>query len=105
MGIFGPEYDGVIEAVHYGANGIIEWVRAYERRGAAFSDCVRLPRSALIARLEEGKRFVAGRRIPQMAGTFDVSIPVRMIREAGQTVLVTGYLRSPHDHLEGIPEI
>lgn len=33
-------FDGVIEAVRYSPDGKIEVARAYERRGAAFSDHV-----------------------------------------------------------------
>jgi hypothetical protein len=103
--MFGPKYDGVIEAVHYTPDGQVEWVRAYERRGAAFSDCVILDRAKLIERLKARKRFMVGRRIPQMAATFDTSVPVRLIREKGQEILVTGYIKQNQDYLEGVPII
>ncbi|MDP1779148.1 MAG: hypothetical protein Q8K73_02630, partial [Anaerolineales bacterium] len=45
--------DGVIEAVRY-KNGQITWVRAYERRGATFSDRVLLDRKTLLQRLQKG---------------------------------------------------
>ena len=55
------KFDGVIEAVRY-RGGKIELVRAYERRGATFSDRVLLDRAALLDRLKKGKRFVTGQR-------------------------------------------
>jgi len=45
--------DGVIEAVRY-KNGQIVIVRAYERRGATFSDHVLLERKTLLERLQKG---------------------------------------------------
>ena len=50
------KYDGVIEAVHY-KNGQIVVVRAFERRGAAFSDRVMIGRNELLDRLKDGKTF------------------------------------------------
>ena len=55
------QFDGVIEAVRY-KGGKIDIVRAYERRGATFSDHVLLTRKTLIERVEQGKRFVIGQR-------------------------------------------
>jgi len=103
--MFGPKFDGVIEAVHYTPDGQVAWVRVYERSGAAFSDCVILDRAKLVERLKAKKRFVAGRRVPRMAATFDTSVPVRLIREQGREVLITGYLKREQDYLEGIPII
>ena len=48
------KYDGVIEAVHYAADGQVEWVRAYLRRGPAFSDRIMLDRQTLIEDLKAG---------------------------------------------------
>jgi hypothetical protein len=83
----------------------VAWVRAYERRGSAFSDCVIIDRAKLIERLNAKKRFMAGRRLPNMAASFDTSLPVRLIRQKGKDVLVTGYVQQEHDNLEGIPVI
>jgi hypothetical protein len=41
------KFDGVIEAVRY-KNGQVEVVRAFERRGAAFSDRILIPRRELL---------------------------------------------------------
>jgi hypothetical protein len=71
------KFDGVIEAVRYAPNGKIELVRAYERRGATFSDHVLLSRNTLVERLQKGKRFVIGQRKELWASTFSVSDEIR----------------------------
>ena len=63
------KFDGVIEAVHY-KNGQIVTVRAYERRGSAFSDRVLIDRKDLLERIKNGKLFVIGARQEFLAGTF-----------------------------------
>ena len=98
-------YDGVIEAVRYAPDGQVDWVRAYERRGAAFLDGVILSRSALVAKLQQGKHFVIGRRLPNLGGSFDTSIPVRLVHQDGGEVLVTDHLRHATDSLAGVPTI
>jgi len=82
------KYDGVIEAARY-KNGQIVWVRAYERRGATFSDIVLLDRKNLLDRLQKGRRFVTGRRRPDLAGTFIVGNPVKLISTNGRQVVTT----------------
>ncbi len=69
-------FDGVIEAVRYAPDGKIEFVRAYERRGAAFSDYVLIPRAALIERLQQGKKFVTGKRKENLGGMFETGAQV-----------------------------
>ena len=98
-----PNYDGVIEAVHYRPDGQVDWVRAFERRGPTWSDYVILKRDTLVQKLKAGKKFVAGRRIPQLAGTFEVFAPVRLAADGGQEVLVTGEQNARQDRLEGVP--
>jgi hypothetical protein len=99
------KYDGVIEAVHYAPDGQIAWVRAYERRGAAFSDHVLINRSRLIEKLQQGKQFMLGKRIERQAGTFEVSVPVRLAGHDEQVVLVCDHIRHDRDHLEGVPAV
>jgi hypothetical protein len=94
-------FDGVIEAVRY-KGGKIELVRAYERRGAAFSDHVLLDRPTLLKRLQEGKRFVTGQRKQYLASTFEVGKPVSLVGQDGSQV-VTTLARSGQDVLEGVP--
>jgi hypothetical protein len=98
-------YDGVIEAVHYASDGQVAWVRAYERRGAAFSDRVLIDRARLIEKLQRGKRFMLGKRVEQQGGTFDVSIPVRLIGIGEAAFLSSDHIHHTQDHLEGVPII
>ena len=94
-------FDGVIEAVRYKGSKI-ELVRAYERRGSAFSDRVLLDRPALLARLQKGKKFVTGRRREFMAGSFDVGSAVNLLGGSGEPV-VTTLDQVDRDRLEGVP--
>ena len=96
-----PKFDGVIEAVRY-KNGKIEVVRAYERRGATFSDHVLIDRAALLERLKGGKRFVTGQRRELLASTFEVGKAVSLVgQNGGQVVTTAGQDRQ--DHLDGVP--
>lgn len=99
------KYDGVIEAVHYNKDGQVEWVRAYERRGPAFSDIVILDRKALISQLKDGKIYFSGRRIVYMGSSFEVSNQVFLREANGKEVLMSGDLNSKRDFLEGVPVI
>jgi len=99
------KFDGIVEAVHYAADGRVEWVRAYERRGATFSDRVLIPRQELVNKLKEGKRYLIGRRKQYLASTFDFSQPVHLLPRDGQEVLVVGEIQAERDCLEGVPII
>ena len=99
------KFDGVVEAVHYKPDGQVDWVRTYLRRGPIFSDYILLDRQTLVEHLKSGKQYVAGRRIPQLASTFEVTKPLHVIRNDGEEILVTGDLRSNKDKLEGVPEL
>lgn len=99
------KFDGVVEAVHYKPDGQVDWVRTYLRRGPIFSDYILLDRQTLVEHLKSGKQYVAGRRIPQLASTFEVTNPLHVIRNGGEEILVTGDLQSNRDKLEGVPEL
>lgn len=91
------KFDGVVEAVRY-KNGQVEVVRAFERRGAAFSDRVLIPRKELLERLKKGQKFVIGRRKEFLAGTFEIQDePLKIINRDGQEIIAT---RSDADHDE-----
>jgi hypothetical protein len=92
------KYDGVIEAVRYAADGKIELVRAYERRGATFSDCVLLDRPTLAARLKNGEKFITGQRTERLGSTFETAKNVQLRGE----VISTGQ-KSERDLLEEVP--
>ena len=96
-----PKFDVVIEAVRY-KNGKIDIVRAYERRGATFSDRILLDRKTLLERLKDGKRFVTGQRRQYLASTFEVGKPVKLTGQDGKQV-VTTRPEADHDELEGVP--
>jgi hypothetical protein len=95
------QFDGVIEAVRY-KGGKIELVRAYERRGATFSDHVLINRKTLIGRVEQGKRFVTGQRQEFMASTFEIDKPVKLLGKEDQQIITTSD-QSERDELEGVP--
>jgi hypothetical protein len=100
-----PKYDGVVEAVHYGPDGQVDWVRVFERRGPTWSDRIILKRVAFIEKLKAGKKFFAGKRIPQMGGTFDVTVPIKLISNGNQEMLAAGDVLAEKDCLEGVPLI
>ena len=93
--------DGVITAVHY-KNGQIVNVRAYERRGATFSDHVLLDRKSLLERLKNGKRFVVGERKELLASTFELGKPVQVVSRDGKEIISTRE-GADRDELEQAP--
>jgi len=95
------KFDGVIEAVHY-KNEQIVTVRAYERRGATFSDRVLIDRKDLLERLKNGKQFVIGARKEFWAGTFDEAKTVQLVTRAGKEFIATR-AEAEHDELESTP--
>jgi hypothetical protein len=99
------KFDGVVEAVHYTADGQVDWVRVYERRGPTFSDRVLLDRASLIQRLKARKRFVIGRRKEQWASTFDTSSSLQLIHKGGRELIVSTGTSADHDSLVGAPLI
>jgi hypothetical protein len=99
------KFDGVVEAVHYTPEGQVAWVRAYLRRGQVFSDRVMMDRQTLIQHIKSGKRIMAGKRIPYMGASFEVSDSLRVTQKNDQDYLVIGNEQVDHDHLVGIPII
>jgi hypothetical protein len=95
------KYDGVIEAVHY-KNGQIVNVRAYERRGSAFSDSLLIDRKDLLERIKSGKQFVVGVRKEFWAGSFDESKAVQLVTRNGKDFIATR-ADAEHDELESAP--
>jgi len=95
--------DGVIEAVRY-KSGRIDFVRMYERRGPAFSDRVLVDRPTLIARLQNGMRYVTGQRRELLAGTFEIGKVILLVPRNGDAVITTLDQRE-RDQLEGVPVV
>lgn len=92
--------DGVIESVRY-KNGQIAAVRAYERRGATFSDRLLLDRKTLLERLQQGKHFVSGSREELMASTFKTDSPILLVTTDGHEYIATRE-NAANDDLEGV---
>lgn len=97
-------FDGVIEAVRYTRGGQIEFVRAYERRGFAFSDRVLLDRKSLLERLKARRRFVTGNRKPLWGGSFESGRAVTLVTRDGREYVSTR-ADAAADTLEGVPLI
>jgi len=95
--------DGVVVAVRYLPNGQVAWVRAFLRRGPTFSDYILLDRQTLIQNLQDGKKFWAGQRTPQLASTFEVTQPLRVLTQDGRDILVVGDEAADRDSLKGVP--
>src|SRR5688572_22105390 len=93
--------DGLIEAVRY-KNGQIVMVRAYERRGATFSDHVLIERKALVERLQKGERFAVGSRQELKASTFNLSSEVQLVKQNGHEWIATRP-DATGDMLDGAP--
>ena len=98
-----PKYDGVVEAVRYDADGQIDIVRIYERRGPTWSDRLLIKRDVLIQRIKAGKKYYSGTRQKGMGGTFDVSAELRLAGKPGEEVVITRSSTSDCDRLEGVP--
>ena len=93
----GLKLDGIIEAVRYESDGKIAVVRAYERRGAVWSDRLLLGRSDLVDRLKKGKRYATGQRKVYLGSVFDAGAAVRHVDgrivtegQAGERDILTG---------------
>jgi hypothetical protein len=95
------KFDGIIEAVHY-KNGQIVTVRAYERRGASFSDRVLIERKDLLERIKSGKKFLTGVRKELWASTFEEGKPVQLVSRDGKDFISTRS-EADHDELEQVP--
>jgi hypothetical protein len=92
------KFDGLIETVRYAPDGKIDLVRAYERRGATFSDHILIKRAQLVERLQKGEKFVTGQRMEFMGSTFETAKPVFL----NSNVISTGTIGN-HDLLEDVP--
>jgi hypothetical protein len=95
------KFDGIVEAVRY-KDGQIVVVRAFERRGAAFSDHVLIERHELIEKLKKGKKFFTGKRKEFLAGTFEQGKPLQIVSRDGKEFVSTGE-SADHDELEQVP--
>ena len=100
---FRKKYDGVIEAVRYTPQGWLSEARVFKRVGAAFSDRIILNREQLIEQINEGKRYMVGKRKAYMAGSFEVSSQVRLLERPDRDTLYTHQPYTDRDDLQGAP--
>ncbi len=77
-------------------------VRAYERRGATFSDRVLLERKTLLDRLQRGQYYLTGSREELRASTFIIGKPVLIVKFDDHELLAT-QVNATHDELEEVP--
>ena len=99
------KFDGLIEAVRYAPDGKIELVRAYERRGATFSDILLINRANLITRLKSGQKFVTGTRQEFLGSTFDKTRVVQLNGDVISTLGSVNRGNTSRDLLEEVPSI
>ncbi len=97
--------DGIVEAVRYGSDGRLEWVRMHERRGPTYSDHRLVKRQELIDKLKSGQRIVVGERVPFLANTFKTGAPLHLVQKNGSEIVVAGEVQAEQDRLEGVPLI
>jgi hypothetical protein len=97
------KFDGVVEAVRYGSEGRIAWVRAFLRRGPTWSDHVLLDRQTLVDQLKAGKYFVIGQRLEHLAGTFKTSSALKLDEKNGDPIVITEDVQSDQDCLKDVP--
>lgn len=95
--------DGVIDAVRYDSNGNILLVRAFERRGPAFSDSVLLNRLDLIMKLTNKKKYAIGERLPGKGITLTIKKSISLAGTSGHEIVVSEGTESSHDDLDPAP--
>ena len=92
------KFDGVIESVRYTSGGMISVVRAYERRGAVWSDHIILARTELVARLTNGKHFITGQRKEYLGSVFENGSAVHYVDKH----IISGDQPASRDLLAGV---
>ena len=95
------KFDVVIEAVRY-KNRQILTARAYERRGATFSDHILLDRKTMLDQLKKKKKIVTGQRKAFLASTFEIGKSVNLVDREDRQVISTNS-EAAQDELEGVP--
>jgi hypothetical protein len=95
--------DIIIEAARFKPNGQVDFVRAYQRRGATYSDCVLITRNELLEQLLTGKAVATGQRMHLMASTFKKITPVRVVPSAIRIIITSGNHGTAQDELPGTP--
>ena len=91
-----PTIDHVVEAVRFSTTRKIELIRLYHRRGSTYSDRELCTRSELIDQMKKGGKVFVGRRINNLAGTFEIGERIILSGKKGAETLsiegkTTGY--------------
>lgn len=94
--------DGVVETVHYAPDGQIAYVRAYQRRGAAFSDVVLIGRADLLKILGSGSAYYTGERICGQGSQFKTFDRLQVVSSGDGDVIHTTPSGN-HDDLGATP--
>ncbi len=82
--------DVVVVAARYAPQGgVLDRVKAYQRRGLVWGDVTLLGREELVQRLRRGLRVVTGRP-KDLPGDFEIIAPVRLASANGTEALVAG---------------
>ncbi len=103
MPLFGSKkIDAVVVGVRYLEDGSVDWLRAYERRGPAWSDWKLFRRAEVVKRLQAGETWVTGERLRFQGGTFETRDPLRLLQSGDRQAIVIGS-DSEHDDLRGVP--
>jgi hypothetical protein len=95
--------DIIIEAAHFKPNGQLDYVRAYQRRGATYSDCVLITRKELLEQLLNGMAVATGQRMHLLASTFKKTALVHLAPSANRFIITTGSLGAAQDSLPETP--
>ena len=97
------KFDGVVEAVRYAPDGKLSIARVYERRGSTFSDHILLSRADMIRKIKAGQKFMIGKRLEYLGGTFEVTVPLKLAGSPGKEVLFTTKISNDCDDLPDVP--
>jgi hypothetical protein len=97
------KFDGVVVAVHYTPGGMIDWVRAHERRDMVFSDVLILNRDDFLKRLQDGERFVTGKRKKYLGNSFETGLKIITTRQGDETLILTEGAGENRDLLVDVP--
>jgi hypothetical protein len=97
--------DLIIEAAHFMPNGQLDYVRAYQKRGATYSDCLLLKRGQLVELIDGGLKAATGQRIHLMGNKFTRIIPVKLVSFNNHITFTTGDPVAGQKDLPDIPTI
>jgi hypothetical protein len=95
--------DGVVEAVRYSPEGMIDLVRLYPRISTTYADRVLWTREQLVKELKAKKHFVVGQRRPMWGATFDLGAELHLDQSSKKELVYCGQSSVDHDLLQDVP--